>query len=331
MSVKLMSMIYGALIGDINYQKGGKSRVAKASTCKIVLLAIADNANDFGESSYPGIRSLERKTELSRQAIVDTIAALESAGYLSIDRRASRIGTNSYSINLVKLKEQAQHHPEPELDDDASGGQATLPVVVKPLYQGGQATLPDSSINHQLTIQGAQNAPRATFKLDPNPKTKKLGDILDGMLSIGSPDSDLALQQRINQYPPHLQAALRYCANELGWSAGMIPPPPSGKGKKGSSAYGLWVKELNELHNILADVSDNADKIVRDAANRARGLNIARPGSLIGFVRPVAGEYLLAKRRAAKLVQQSYEQSPIDTADISALENIRKQFDTRSD
>ena len=100
MSVKLMSAIFETEFFDLPYQKDGEERRAKASTCKLLLLAIADHANDYGESSYPGYERLTKKTALSRQGIADTLDALEQNGILQISERESRLHTNNYTIKL---------------------------------------------------------------------------------------------------------------------------------------------------------------------------------------------------------------------------------------
>ena len=95
MSIKLMSAIFEAEFHDLEYVKDGETRKAKASTAKLVLLAIADHANDEG-GAYPGYTRLETKTALSRQGLADTIDALEYNGLLTVDRKGSRLKTNDY-------------------------------------------------------------------------------------------------------------------------------------------------------------------------------------------------------------------------------------------
>lgn len=103
MSVKLMSSVFEAEIPDIEYTYNGETKVCKASTCKFVLLAIADHANDEGESSYPGLTRLETKTCLSRQGVLNAISALSHGGYLTVDPSSSKYGTNTYQVNVKQL------------------------------------------------------------------------------------------------------------------------------------------------------------------------------------------------------------------------------------
>ena len=141
MSVKLMSAIFETEFFDLPYQKDGEERRAKASTCKLLLLAIADHANDYGESSYPGYERLTKKTALSRQGIADTLDALEQNGILQISERESRLHTNNYTIKLSAFPCLDVQDPKViESSHLTTTGQATLQTFVKPL---------DS--NHQLT------------------------------------------------------------------------------------------------------------------------------------------------------------------------------------
>jgi hypothetical protein len=94
-----MAAIFKTEFRDLEYEKAGEKRKAKASTCKLVLLAIADNANDYGEGSYPGYEKLVIKTALSRQGLADTIDALKYNGLLSVSESKSRLGTNNYTVN----------------------------------------------------------------------------------------------------------------------------------------------------------------------------------------------------------------------------------------
>lgn len=164
MSVKLMSDIFETEFRDLPVSDklvNGKPRMAKASTLKIVLLAIADHANDEGESAYPGYTKLELKTGLSRQGLADTLSALRYNGIIAVSDKPSKLGTNSYSINTSAFP--SRHDGEDNrllvkpLDESShltSTSQVTLLEVVKPL-----------DLNHTLTtikpsIKNSADKPR---------------------------------------------------------------------------------------------------------------------------------------------------------------------------
>ena len=66
------------------------------TTQKIVLLALADNANDEG-ICWPSITTLEKKTSLHRATIIRTISELEDKNHLSRSTESGK--TNTYRLN----------------------------------------------------------------------------------------------------------------------------------------------------------------------------------------------------------------------------------------
>lgn len=158
MSIKLMSAIFETEFRDLptGEIENDKMKNAKASSCKLVLLAIADHANDEGESAYPGLTRLETKTALSRQGLVDVIKALRYNGLLLVSDEPSKLGTNNYTVNtecfpklsdkddarlLVKPLDQSSHF--------TSTSKATLPEVVKPLDSNHPLTTKESSLGDE--------------------------------------------------------------------------------------------------------------------------------------------------------------------------------------
>lgn len=61
-------------------------------TDKLVLLALADNANDAGEC-YPSLMNIAQRCEMHRTTVVHAIQSLEAAGHLS---RQIRSGRNTF-------------------------------------------------------------------------------------------------------------------------------------------------------------------------------------------------------------------------------------------
>ena len=101
MSVKIMSAVFEAQIPDQEYtDKKGKKTTVKSSTLKFILLALADHASDTGESVYPSIEYLKRKTSMGGVGTcVAAIGALENLGILKhIGNRIK--GNKEYRISL---------------------------------------------------------------------------------------------------------------------------------------------------------------------------------------------------------------------------------------
>lgn len=157
MSIKLMSAIFDVEIHDLqfihttNHQDGTIDDVnstVRASTAKFVLIALADHSNDYGEGAYPGISRLERKTNLSRQAVIDALEALQKNGLITVNG-LSRLGTNNYTINIRSF---------PKMADEIS----ELPELVSPADQGSMPGVLElvspADHNHHVTIHKPSTA-----------------------------------------------------------------------------------------------------------------------------------------------------------------------------
>ncbi len=81
-------------------------RLSLGSTEKLVMLALADIANDDGEA-YPSTRLLVERTGLSERAIQGALSRLEQAGHLSRDMRSGR----STIYHLLPSKPPQHVHP----------------------------------------------------------------------------------------------------------------------------------------------------------------------------------------------------------------------------
>ena len=154
MSVTTMALVFNAEIPNLKYTKKGKERTAKASTVTLVLLAYADHANENGEGTYPGYKRLIQKTKLSAQGLADTIEALKQNEVLTLQGR-SKLNTNSYSINIDKIKGFVKPLEKQE--------SSHLSNKVKPLEHNHPST------NKQPTVkEGAKRTPEKPKPLKAN-------------------------------------------------------------------------------------------------------------------------------------------------------------------
>jgi hypothetical protein len=167
MSIKLMSAIFETEFPDILSDSEGNN--IRASTAKLVLLAIADHANDYGESAYPGLTLLEKKTGLSRQGILDTIGALKFNGLLAVSDIPSRLGTNNYSIVLTAYPSLVNR-----VDQQESTG---LGEVVNRVDLNHQLTINESSIDSLKTKKPTRQ--KKVPEGFPEPTGDTLGDWIE--------------------------------------------------------------------------------------------------------------------------------------------------------
>jgi biotin operon repressor len=74
------------------------------TTEKFVLLTMADYASDSGESIFPSVETLARKTSLSDRSVQNSIQSLISKGYLTLSSKGGgRNHTNRYKILCTKF------------------------------------------------------------------------------------------------------------------------------------------------------------------------------------------------------------------------------------
>ena len=69
---------------------------------KMVLLALADNANDEGTDCWPSVGKLVEKCSMSERAVQGHIAALEEDGYIKRHERLGR--SNKFTIHLDRIR-----------------------------------------------------------------------------------------------------------------------------------------------------------------------------------------------------------------------------------
>lgn len=131
MSVRIMSLVF--------------ENQELSSTEKLIMLALADHANDEGKSVYPSQGRIARKTGLARPTVNKHIQTLIGNNYLWREGyREDRSGTLEVSINIGKLYEGVT-------DDDT---QIKVGVTeddrgVSSRMTGG---VTEDDTNHQLTI-----------------------------------------------------------------------------------------------------------------------------------------------------------------------------------
>lgn len=92
---------------------------------RLVLLAIADAADDSGRGAYPSIATLARKTRLSQRTIQRTIKKLVDGGHLVVDKNGGGRWSNAYLVVLHK-DDPAEQSGTPTGDhtDEATTGKS---------------------------------------------------------------------------------------------------------------------------------------------------------------------------------------------------------------
>lgn len=153
-------------------------RVWKSSKAKggdlLLLLAIADNADEKTGSAYPSINYLAKKTRLTERAVQYSLRRLEALGELTIQPKAAANGCNLFTIkgaifSGVQSFQGEAHCTAGGEADFTRGGANGDNGVVKPTAPKPSVKITVSKDNHQEQPSDAP-ALAVVKKNPPNPK-----------------------------------------------------------------------------------------------------------------------------------------------------------------
>lgn len=153
MSIRAMSRVWAA-----SRQKG---------SALLLLLAIADFADDDGGNAFPSIATLAQKTRMSRRSVQLLVRKLAATGELHVRSAAGRKGVNVYEIRGP----WGANFAPPGVEETAAGGAQDVPSAgaqsLRPLNGrpaqsvarggatgcagGAQPVAPEPSLNRQRT------------------------------------------------------------------------------------------------------------------------------------------------------------------------------------
>lgn len=183
----------------------------RTHTAKLVLLALADNANDSGWC-WPSITHLATKCSLSRRGVIDQVKALEVDGHLSRVKNEGNV--TRYCLHPVKPA-----HPCKTFT-----GEQETPPPVQVLHRSGAGDAPPPV--QEMHATGAGDAPtRAGGSPEPsitvNEPTREATPPMPA--GVAGPEWDTpteaqVLQSAANQMIPENVAELFYSDMEAaGW------------------------------------------------------------------------------------------------------------------
>jgi hypothetical protein len=171
MSVTAMSRTFWTEFPELSYKdKKGNTVNIKNTTAKIVLLAIADNADDFGENSWQSFDTLATKSSIDRRSVMRAVRALVNHKFLEV-AGVSAYGTNNYTICLDKLG----HPPKKRAKTGRpkSGDSESLEQIISDL---------GAKSGDSVAKTDDPTSPEPSF--NPPPTTLKCGDLVDGYLDL---------------------------------------------------------------------------------------------------------------------------------------------------
>lgn len=263
MSIKLMAKVFDS---DL------------PSTEKLVLLAMADYASDSGDSIFPSIDTLARKTSLTDRTVRTTIQSLIDLNYLIITRHGGGAGnTNVYKIRVSRFT----------LSDD--NGEDFALKGERPSKKGERAS-PDSSLtinNHQELV-----APEKPSRSASDVRAMTMASLQQGFADFRQRKEEGA--EEVQHFPPDVYETVDQVCRL--WR--LTPPRPK------DASFGYWVKSARELQAACAEYGLAILEEYHESwllVNEEARITIAGPGSLVNSIRACVG----AKRQKAPVPEEA--------------------------
>ena len=131
---------------------------------KLVLLKLADNANDKGEC-FPSYQHIADQCEISRRAVMGHIQALEKAGYLKIKRRKNG-KENQSNVFYLTLKKGGESDALGGSELSAPPSERNAPPSESAALGGSESGSPITSHSFEPVIEPTPLPPNSAGKVD---------------------------------------------------------------------------------------------------------------------------------------------------------------------
>lgn len=165
----------------------------ESHTEKLVLLALADNANDHGVC-WPSMRTLAMKCNMTEQGVRYKLNDLIKRGWVYKSSNTNGYKSNQYTIRIPANATIAQRPPLPNgIRPDSPKGLLSLPNNVRPNHQGtakepprGEDEVPVKPVEQYLSLEAESDSPKtsspAVSQDDPEPPEAKFWNANRGTL-----------------------------------------------------------------------------------------------------------------------------------------------------
>lgn len=143
---------------------------------KMVLLALADNANDEGTNCYPSVGTIVEKCSMSERTVQGHLQALEETGLIQRKERSGR--STHYTLNVERISALALARKRGKASQRYKSNLEDPAARVEVIHNTGEIPTPAGSagvpanphaINTPAISAGVQNPPRPPQILRPTP------------------------------------------------------------------------------------------------------------------------------------------------------------------
>lgn len=253
---------------------------AAKTTMLLTLLAIADEADDYGRNAYPSIETLARKTRQSDRNVIRMISDAEAIHELTIQRQANR--SNRYT--LTPGGSPIEPRPRNARGDNLSPLRAPRGDNLSP---HGDKRVPDLSPDPLVPngFHDDDDAPRGGRPMDISVDSEKVERAVQIVSRLSAGGVEGANRQRLAALWCEFDDGIEIIGRTCETTATEAVAGNDGRGAKIRNMSGLTVKRLREAW----EVRTGQHKAAWDVADRR----------LIALARPIS-EHAIARREFAR-------------------------------
>ena len=202
-------------------------------TEKLILLKLADCANDDGDNAYPSIETMVKETGVCKRTVQYTLRKLQASSFISVQKGSTQHRSTIYHINLDAIRGAKSACLEnPEVQSETSRG-------ANDDVQGCKVIAPDPSLTVIESSCGA-NAPTRLFSEEietkPTRRHQPITDAFLAELQAENPDVDVhdiyASASNLKRWDGYkdkrrgLRAEIGYARERREKFSGQRQPPP---------------------------------------------------------------------------------------------------------
>ena len=202
---------------------------------KLVLLKLADNANDKGEC-FPSYQHIADQCEISRRAVMGHIQALEKAGYLKIKRRKNG-KENQSNVFYLTLKKGGESAALGGSELSAPPSEPNAPPSESAALGGSESGSPITSHSSEPIIEPTPLPPNSAGKVDAAASANP-----DGLAGVIGDDQKLTTAKPRRRYEAPIRELVAIYNEE---TAGVLPAVQKITDSRIKAVNARWLQFLN--------------------------------------------------------------------------------------
>lgn len=137
---------------------------------RLVLLAIADSADDTGANAWPSVATIAAKCRISERTVQRTVQALADDGQLEVAWNAGPRGTNRFRV-VMTVPEPAPSEPDPTTPSAEETGPDPRPAVT-PMPRRRASTRPPSGSHPRRRVTPDRSVGGGVTAVSPEPSLR---------------------------------------------------------------------------------------------------------------------------------------------------------------